>query len=78
MPENPQNHPPKIPLGEAAAAFEKFGCGLFLAIFVFRPRVATISACIDMFVVVCVLPALIGKQARKYEYGLDAELLECS
>jgi hypothetical protein len=76
MSEDPQYHPPEIPLSEATPAFEQLGRGFFLSLLVLCPRVAAVSACVDVFSVMLLLPALVWEKSRKDEDWLDTQLFK--
>ncbi|KIM38297.1 hypothetical protein M413DRAFT_244137 [Hebeloma cylindrosporum] len=74
--ENPQYHPPEIPLSKATPAFEELGRSFFLTLFILCPRVATVFACVDVFCVVLLLPPFVWEKTGKDEDGLDTQLFE--
>jgi len=59
MPKDSQHHSPEIPLGKAAPTFEQLCSCLFLSLFIFRPCVAAVAACIHMLHVLVLLPAFV-------------------
>jgi hypothetical protein len=71
MPENPEDHPPEIPLSETAPPFKQFRSSLLLPRFVLGPCITSVSARFILLVIVMRLPAFIWNESWEHEDGLD-------
>jgi hypothetical protein len=78
MPENPEDHPPQIPLGKTTSALEEFGRLFFLPGFILRPSLCSVPAGILMLHHGVGLQSSVWYKPREYENWLDMKFLENS
>ncbi|KAF8998119.1 hypothetical protein BDQ17DRAFT_1247997 [Cyathus striatus] len=76
MPEDPQDHPPEVPLLEATSSFEEFCCSIFMSTLIPGPCIGAILACIHLFHILSLLQTLIWNEPREYKHRLNSKFFE--